>query len=187
LLTESMCWPHPAQVVLPQVLQVTARHIVLLLDCALIQGWLDDSGEGEEELLELFDGERIVSRRGRLGVVEAVLHGRGHDEEAGAIERRRHGRQLRDDVPARAVAFHRLDNGVELTAGPPEAIGDLPLGLGGGVLHCYRPFGGLRRVARFQRYPLGYLRGKRDSFSEDRDGEVWTGRSVAEARTSDSL
>lgn len=26
-LTESMCWPHPAQVVFPQTLQLTGRHI----------------------------------------------------------------------------------------------------------------------------------------------------------------
>jgi hypothetical protein len=26
-LTEATCWPQPAQVVFPQVLQVTARHI----------------------------------------------------------------------------------------------------------------------------------------------------------------
>ncbi|AFV90509.1 hypothetical protein PACID_27420 [Acidipropionibacterium acidipropionici ATCC 4875] len=29
--TWSMCWPHPAQVVFPQTLQVTARHMVVLL------------------------------------------------------------------------------------------------------------------------------------------------------------
>ena len=34
---------------------------------------------------------------------------------------------------------------------------------------------------------VGVFEGKRDSLSEVRDGEVWAGRSVAEARTSDSL
>lgn len=34
-LTESMCWPHPAQVVFPQTEQVTGRHISVLLS----SGW----------------------------------------------------------------------------------------------------------------------------------------------------
>src|SRR5699024_2564207 len=35
-LTWSMCCPHPAQVVRPQVLQVTARHMEILLRVVLV-------------------------------------------------------------------------------------------------------------------------------------------------------
>ena len=57
-----MCWPQPAQVVLPHFLQVTARHTVVLLRgwCLLRDGWRQVSAGSAREARSLGIVEGIV-------------------------------------------------------------------------------------------------------------------------------
>src|SRR5690349_8429083 len=43
-MTWSTCWPQPAQVVLPQTLQLTGRHMVVLLRLMGRRNWTRGSG-----------------------------------------------------------------------------------------------------------------------------------------------
>src|SRR5512132_3188544 len=101
-------------------------------------------GKGEEQLLHLLGVEAF----GVAPFGEALFQAGGHDGEPGSVEGLADGGELGDDVFALLAVLQHADDGVELSSGTFEAVGDRSHG-GRVELHCQ--FSSVGRLVRLSR------------------------------------